>query len=131
MLRRPVHTINSDNLPTETAGFLSIKLLKKEHTLKINSIKNCFVELIIPQELFSEELLQNLKVNRIIIDFKNNVENANHLFALCIAYKYFPFTLNLPSAPAYQQEEFYRGEIQTENKEAQRFLQERTAEDLL
>lgn len=132
MLQRCITPVLSSHLNAEECKiFISIQLDSSEHTPTINNIKNCFVELVIPKTLFSEELLQKLKVNRIIIDFQNKTENADHIFALCIAYKYFPFTLNFPTAPAYQQVEFYRGSRETEDKDAKNFLQERTAEDIL
>ncbi len=131
MLQGQVVSLPSSQIEQTQEKFLSIELKSEKDKEAINKNTSSFKELLIAKELFSENLLQGLQVNRVIIDFKENGENAEHIYATCIAYGFFPFTQNLPSAAPFQQVEFYRGEITVKDKDAETFLKERTKGDLL
>ncbi|MBT4445951.1 hypothetical protein HOA92_05835 [archaeon] len=116
-------------IPKKTnCNFLSIELQDPQHTeniLKYLTPKNQFIELIIPQEIFNESLIKNLKgVKRVIIDFSNqktnkqtkkqtNQDQINNIFAILISNKFFPFTKGLTQDQTEPRHmvEFYSGKM--------------------
>jgi hypothetical protein len=97
----------------KSINFFSIILKGNEHKEHLKQIitycqpKQQFIELIIPYQFFSEQLITNLQgVKRVIVDFtESNLSNSipskiadnqiNNIFAILISSKFFPFTLGL------------------------------------
>jgi len=103
-----ITTDNLENIPEEI-NYLSITINDPKKLLnKIDELKrNRFVELLLPIEHYSPELLPKLSGIKRLVICANNNEDLNQIFAEMIANRFFPLVKGRKDVPLEQQYEYY------------------------